>query len=99
MIQVQQRVLPETEANDISEWLRDPRAKRYITYLEHRAAERTAHAGNLLLEGTETAKVDAKTAAEEARQLHAVINLLREHSAFEYKFRVIELKPQPHIQT
>ena len=94
MIQINPKSLSGPKAKAMGEWLRDPRAHEFITFLSDKAAQKTAEAGNYLLENTDVDNVRANECADEARNLMIAIHYLRNYAAFDAEFHCATLTTQ-----
>lgn len=93
MIQTVNHSLPQHEANEIGQWLRNPAAKLYRKFIADEAARLTAEAGNLLVQPDKPGDFTlAKDHANEAAVLRKFMELLDNHSAADYKFEIADLK-------
>lgn len=76
-------------------WLSKREAHLFQAWLLGEAARLAADAGNKLVEGTETSKVEAALSAEESRVFTKLADVISEMRNPEKNFATVTLKPPP----
>jgi hypothetical protein len=95
MIHSNPHPLAEDQARRISEWLRQPGFRDFVAWLADRAAFYTAEAGKSMVEGGDSDKIEAETAAAKARTFRDAHAIMVGTMDPEFKFEAATLTPKP----
>lgn len=95
MIHIEQKPLTDPEVKAIRRWLAAADCEAFKRYLLGRAAELTAEAGNALMKGEDSDKIDADGDAKSARHYIEACNIISSCQQPGFEFLTVQLTPKP----
>lgn len=95
MIYSPQNPLPEDQAKRIKDWLNDPAFSDFSALVANLAAYHTSLAGNSMVSGEESDKVDAERHAADARKFIFTNSVLQGVKVGQIPLHVSKLLPKP----